>query len=47
MPPAFKDICDATDIDKARVAVEAFYIDYGAEYPKAVAKIIDDFDVLQ
>jgi Transposase, Mutator family len=36
----------AEDIDKARLAIKAFEIDYGAKYPKAVAKIVDDADVL-
>src|SRR4029078_6549376 len=31
---------------KAQVAVKAFELDYGAKYPKAVAKIVDDLDVL-
>lgn len=43
---ALKDIYMAEDIDKAQVAVKAFEIDYGAKYPKAVAKITDDLDVL-
>jgi putative transposase len=41
-----KDIYTAEDIDKAQLAVKAFEIDYGAKYPKAVAKIVDDLDVL-
>jgi putative transposase len=41
-----KDIYNAEDIDKAQLAVKAFEIDYGAKYPKAVAKIVDDLDVL-
>lgn len=36
----------AEDIDKRQLAVKAFEIDYGAKYPKAVAKIVDDLDVL-
>jgi putative transposase len=32
--------------DKAQVAIKAFEVDYGAKYPKAVAKIVDDADVL-
>ncbi|MFD9615292.1 IS256 family transposase, partial [Streptomyces sp. NPDC059083] len=28
------------------IAIKAFNIDYGARYPKAVAKIVDDADVL-
>ena len=43
---AFKDIYNAEDIDKAQVAIKAFEIDYGAKYPIAVAKIVDDADVL-
>jgi putative transposase len=43
---AIKEIYNAEDIDKARVATKAFAIDYGAKYPKAVAKIVDDADVL-
>ncbi|GAF48269.1 hypothetical protein RW1_051_00330 [Rhodococcus wratislaviensis NBRC 100605] len=36
----------AEDIDKAQVAIKAFEIDYAVKYPKAVAKITDDADVL-
>ena len=36
----------AEDIDKAQVAIKAFELDYGAKDPKAVAKIVDDADVL-
>ena len=43
---AIKDIYNAEDIDKAQVAVKAFEVDYGAKYPKAVAKIADDLDTL-
>lgn len=43
---AMRDIYNAEDIDKAQLAVKAFDIDYGKKYPKAVAKIIDDLDVL-
>ncbi|EQM29619.1 IS256 family transposase (plasmid) [Rhodococcus erythropolis] len=43
---AMKEIYLAEDIDKAQVAIKAFEIDYGAKYPKAVAKITDDADVL-
>ena len=39
-------IYNAEDIDKARVVIKAFEIDYGAKYPKAVAKIVADADVL-
>lgn len=43
---AIKDIYNADDIDKAQVAVKAFEADFGAKYPKAVAKITDDLDTL-
>jgi transposase-like protein len=43
---ALKEIYNAEDIDKAQVAIKAFEIDYGAKYPKAVAKIVDNADVL-
>jgi putative transposase len=43
---AFKDIYNAEDIDKAQIAIKAFEVDYGAKYPKAVAKIVDDAEVL-
>lgn len=43
---AMKDIYNAEDIDKAQLAIAAFARDYGAKYPKAVAKITDDADVL-
>jgi putative transposase len=43
---ALKEIYNAEDIDKAQVAVKAFEFDFGAKYPKAVAKIVDDLDVL-
>jgi len=43
---ALKEIYNAEDIDRAQVAVKAFELDYGAKYPKAVAKIVDDLDVL-
>ena len=41
-----REIYNAEDIDQAQVAIKAFEIDYGAKYPKAVAKIVDDADVL-
>jgi transposase-like protein len=41
-----KEIYNAEDIDRAQLAVKAFAVDYGAKYPKAVAKITDDLDVL-
>jgi putative transposase len=43
---ALRDIYNAEDIDRAQVAITAFELDYGAKYPKAVAKITDDADVL-
>ncbi|MDR3657910.1 MAG: IS256 family transposase [Mycobacterium sp.] len=43
---ALREIYNAEDIDKAQVAIKAFEIDYGAKYPKAVAEIVDDTDVL-
>jgi putative transposase len=43
---AMREIYNAEDIDKAQVAVKALELDYGAKYPKAVAKITDDLDVL-
>ena len=43
---AMKEICNAEDADKARAAITGFERDYGAKFPKAVAKIVDDADVL-
>lgn len=43
---AMKGIYNAEDIDKAQLAMKAFDIDYGKKYPKAVAKITADLDVL-
>jgi len=43
---AMREIYNAEDIDKAQAAINAFEVDYGAKYPKAVAKIVDDADVL-
>ena len=43
---ALKEIYNAEDVDHAQVAIKAFEIDYGAKYPKAVAKIVDHADVL-
>ena len=43
---AMREIYNAEDIDKAQVAVKAFELDFSAKYPKAVAKIVDDLDVL-
>ncbi len=42
---AMKEIYNAEDIDKAQLAIKAFEVDYGAKYPKAVAKIVDDAEV--
>jgi putative transposase len=44
---AMKEIYNAEDIDKARLAVKAFQRDYGGRYPKAVAKITDDLVLLE
>jgi putative transposase len=41
-----REIYNAEDIDKAQVAVKALELDYGAKYPKAVAKITNDLDGL-
>ena len=43
---ALKEIYNAEDVDKAQVAIKAFEVDYGARYPKAVAKIVANADVL-
>jgi len=43
---AMQDIYNAEDGDLARVAAKTFADTYGAKFPKAVAKIIDDLDVL-
>ena len=43
---AMQEIFNAEDGEHARVAAKAFAIDYGAKFPKAVAKITDDLDVL-
>ena len=43
---AMQDIYNAEDGDLARAATQAFSQAYGAKFPKAVAKIIDDLDVL-
>jgi transposase-like protein len=43
---AMREIYNAEDIDKAQIAVKAFEIDFAAKYPKAVAKITEDLDVL-
>jgi putative transposase len=43
---ALAEIRDAPDRDHARQAIEAFTRDYGAKWPKAVAKITDDAEEL-
>jgi putative transposase len=43
---AMREIFNAEDIDWARGAIKAFEIDFGAKYPKAVAKIVEDADAL-
>ncbi len=43
---ALAEIYNAEDKEHALKAVKAFETDYGAKYPKAVAKITDDLDVL-
>ncbi len=43
---ALAEIWNAEDREYAEAAVKAFAADYGAKWPKAVAKITDDLDVL-
>ena len=43
---ALAEIWNAEDSDHALVAAKAFETDYGAKFPKAVAKITDDLDEL-
>jgi transposase-like protein len=43
---ALAEIYNAQDKDHAAAAAKAFAADYGAKWPKAVAKITDDLDVL-
>ena len=43
---ALAEIRDAEDRDHALAAIKVFERDYGAKWPKAVAKIVDDTDVL-
>lgn len=43
---ALAEIYNAEDRDHAEAAANAFEADYGAKWPKAVAKIIDDLDTL-
>ena len=40
------EICDAEDRKHAVKAADAFAREYGTKWPKAVAKIVDDLDVL-
>lgn len=43
---ALAEIYNAEDKDHARAAAKAFAANYGAKWPKAVAKVVDDLDVL-
>lgn len=43
---ALAEIWNAEDRDHARTAVKAFAAAYGAKFPKAVAKVTDDVEVL-
>jgi hypothetical protein len=43
---ALAEICNAEDEDHAIAAAKAFNAGYGTKWPKAVAKVIDDLDVL-
>ncbi len=43
---ALAEIYNAEDKTHAQAAAKAFAADYSAKFPKAVAKIIDDLDVL-
>jgi putative transposase len=43
---ALAEIRDAEDRDHALAAIRAFERDYGAKWPKAVAKIVEDTEVL-
>jgi putative transposase len=43
---ALVEIRDAPDRDHAQHAIEAFARDYGAKWPKAVAKVVDDAGAL-
>ncbi len=43
---ALAEIYNAEDRTHALAAAQAFAADYGAKWPKAVAKIVDDLDVL-
>jgi transposase-like protein len=43
---ALNEIIGAEDRVHAERAIEALVIDYGAKWPKAVAKVVDDRDAL-
>ncbi len=43
---ALTEIWNAEDKDHARTAAQAFTAEYGAKWPKAAAKVIDDLDTL-
>jgi transposase-like protein len=43
---AMQEICNAEDRDHAKKAIEVFAKTYGAKWPKAVAKIVDDQEEL-
>src|SRR5436309_3415748 len=43
---ALAEIWNAEDKEHAAAAVKAFAKQYGAKFPKAVAKVVDDADVL-
>jgi putative transposase len=43
---AIADICNAEDKEHAAAAIKAFAKQYSAKFPKAVAKVVDDEDVL-
>jgi putative transposase len=43
---ALNEIVMAEDLEHARAAIDAFARDYGVKWPKAVAKITDDREVL-
>lgn len=43
---AIKEITEAEDESHAQTAIEAFAAEFGAKWPKAVAKIVDDKEAL-
>ena len=43
---ALAEIRDAEDREHALAAIETFRRDYGAKWPKAVAKVVEDTEVL-